>query len=96
MDTKLKLVTIICESVLEHLLERQLPKLGVQGYTISDARGMGHHGKRSGAWGKEGNIRIDVLCDDELSIKLIEYLENKYEKNYAFLVFSTDATLHKL
>jgi hypothetical protein len=88
------LLTIVCEAVLEPFLEQELPALGVTGYTISDARGLGSHGRRSGAWRKEGNIRVEILCDPELAERVAEHLRREYEANYGLLIFSTPVRVH--
>ncbi|MFZ5484726.1 MAG: P-II family nitrogen regulator [Pseudomonadota bacterium] len=88
------LLTIICEAILESDLERELPELGVRGYTITDARGSGTHGRRSGAWRKEGNIRVDVLCDPDLAERVAEHLRQAYEAHYGLLIFSTPVRVH--
>jgi hypothetical protein len=88
------LLTIICEAILESDLERELPALGVHGYTISDARGSGAHGRRSGAWRKEGNIRVDILCEPALAERVAEHLRREYEANYGLLIFSSPVQVH--
>lgn len=91
----MQLVTIVCEAILEPYLERELPELGAEGYTITDARGMGQHmGKRSGGWRKESNIKIEILCTDEVAEKLINHMMSKYNENYALMVYSGERTVH--
>ena len=89
-----RLLTIICESILESFLEADLPKLGVRGYTITDARGLGSHGRRSGAWRKEGNIRVEILCDEALLDAIVSHLRAEYERDYGLLIFSTPVQVH--
>lgn len=88
------LLTIICEAILEPFLETELPTLGVTGYTISDARGSGSHGRRSGAWRKEGNIRVEILCSPALAERVAEHLRREYEANYGLLIFSSSVQVH--
>lgn len=88
------LLTIICEAILESELEEELSRLGVRGYTISDARGRGTHGRRSGAWRKEGNIRVEILCDAVLGQRVVDHLRGAYERDYGLLIFSSPAQVH--
>jgi hypothetical protein len=88
------LLTIVCEAVLEPFLENELPPLGVTGYTITDARGLGSHGRRSGAWRKEGNIRVEILCSPTLAERVTEHLRKEYEANYGLLIFSSPVQVH--
>ncbi len=90
------LLTIVCEAVLEPLLEAELPPLGVTGYTITDARGLGTHGRRSGAWRKEGNIRVDILCDPPLAERVVAHLRREYEAHYGLLIFSSPVQVHSV
>lgn len=91
MSTENRLLSIICEAVLESFLEQELPNLGATGYTITDARGSGHHGRRSGAWSRDGNIRVDVLCTSETLDNIVEHLRAHYAKDYALKVFAVQA-----
>lgn len=91
---KQKLVTVVCESLLEPDLTKEVVSLGATGYTVADARGLGSHGMRSGAWAKEGNVRLEILCDEAVSLRIIEHLMRNYDKDYGLLVFSSDVNLH--
>jgi hypothetical protein len=88
------LLTVVCEAVLEPQLEAELPPLGVTGYTITDARGLGTHGRRSGVWRKEGNIRVEILCDRALAERVSEHLRREYEAHYGLLIFSAPVEVH--
>lgn len=91
----MQLVTIVCEAILEPYLERELPELGADGYTIIDARGMGKQmGKRNGGWRKESNIRVEILCTEEVAERLISHVLSKYSENYALVVFSGERTVY--
>ena len=78
------------------MLEEELPSLGVTGSTITDARGLGTHGRRSGAWRKEGNIRVDILCTPALAERVAEHLRQEYEANYGLLIFSSPVQVHSV
>lgn len=90
------LLTVVCEAILESELEVELPRLGVRGYTISDARGSGTHGRRSGAWRKEGNIRVEILCDPALAERVVAHLCREYERDYGLLIFSASVQVHSV
>jgi nitrogen regulatory protein PII len=84
---KQKIITIITESILEHILEEELETLGAHGFTITNARGKGDHGLREGFWETEGNIRIEVVCDEETSEKICEHLYANYYENYGMMLY---------
>lgn len=87
------LLTILCEAVLEDLLIQDIMAQGAKGYTISEARGRGSHGLRSGKWSVSGNIRVEVVGDAELCARIIAHLQANYEKNYGLLMFTHQVEL---
>jgi hypothetical protein len=89
-----KLLTVVCESMLEPDLAEEIVALGAVGYTITDARGLGTHGMRSGNWAKEGNIRLEILCDETVGQRIIEHLKKSYDRDYGLLIFSSDVEQH--
>lgn len=85
-----KLVTIITETAIEDSVCRDLVELGATGYTITDARGAGAHGVRDAGWSTTANVRIEVICPDEVAARITETLNERYFANYAMIVFATD------
>lgn len=88
-----KLVTIITEAVIEKELIQELEKLGVSGYTITDARGKGHRGIRSSGWEHGANIRVEVVCEDRLATAIADCLKERFYENYAMILFITDVNV---
>lgn len=91
-----KLLTIITESVLETTLARELDRLNARGYTITDARGKGHHGVRNAGWEPSSNIRIEVACDEATAGAIAGFLEKNYSDNYAMILFTSDIEVLRL
>ena len=87
---KVSLLTIITETALEHQLLELLDKLHAPGYTITNARGKGHRGQRSGSWGADSNIRVEVVCDHERALTIMHALEEKYYDNFAMVCFISE------
>lgn len=82
------LLTILSEAVLEDILIDEIMALGAKGYTISEARGRGTHGVRSGKWTAGGNIRIEVIGDVGLCTRIVNRLKAAYERDYGLLMFT--------
>ncbi|MGV2829816.1 P-II family nitrogen regulator [Myxosarcina sp. GI1(2024)] len=81
------IVTIVCEAVLQDRLIKLLQTLGVSGYTIIPAQGMGSHGRRMGDMaGYNTNIEVKTIVSLETSDKLLEELKN-FSKNHASIAF---------
>lgn len=88
--TRLKLVTIIAEAILEDKLVRELKKLGARGYTIGEARGAGTRGLKAIDW--EGqNIRIETLVGPDVAERIMAHVAQRYFADYAVIVYSVDA-----
>lgn len=81
------LVTVITEAVVEQALLRDFDRLGVKGYTVSDARGRGARGVRDAAWDEAANIRIEVICARPLAEALLAHVQERYYANYAMVAF---------
>ena len=82
------LLTILSEALLEDTLIDEITALGAKGYTISEARGRGTHGVRTGKWTAGGNIRIEVIGDAALCGRIVERLKSAYDKDYGLLMFT--------
>lgn len=90
---KRTVLTVITEASLESRLERDLKKLGASGYTITDARGSGGWGTREGDWDADSNIRVEVICSEALARSIAEYLEQRYYKNFAMVMYSHEVSV---
>lgn len=87
------LLTILSEAVLEDILIKEIMALGAKGYTISEARGRGTHGVRTGKWTAGGNIRVEILGDSELCARIVDRLQANYERDYGLLMFTSAVEL---
>jgi len=88
-----KLLTVITEASIEHLLVRDIERLGAHGYTLSDARGKGSRGVRSADWPTTSNIRIEIICDQPTAEAIAEHLRTHYYQNYAMILFMSDVVV---
>lgn len=79
------MLTIITESVVETALLLDLDRLGIPGYTVTDARGRGSRGTRDANWGETGNIRIEIICSRSLGDSVLAHLRDRYYANYAMV-----------
>ena len=84
------LLTVICEAALEHTLQDELDALGASGYTITDARGKGTHGRREASWAPHANIRLETLCDRDTALAICQRLRERYYDNYSMVLYLSD------
>lgn len=82
---KRTLLTVFTESSIEQLLIKDMDRMGIRGYTISDARGKGSRGVRDASWDESRNIRIEVICAREQAEALLTHLQERYYSNYAMV-----------
>jgi nitrogen regulatory protein P-II 2 len=88
--TRLKLVTIIAERILEERLLRELRQLGSRGYTVGEARGEGTRGMHAIDW--EGqNVRIETLVSPETAERIMAHVAAHYFADYAVILYMVDA-----
>jgi Pyruvate/2-oxoacid:ferredoxin oxidoreductase gamma subunit len=87
---KRTLLTVFTESSIEQVLVRDMNRLGVKGYTISDARGKGSRGVRDASWDESRNIRIEVICAREQAETLLAHLQARYYSNYAMVAYFSE------
>jgi nitrogen regulatory protein PII len=81
------LITIIGESVLRDRIVKLIKSKGVTGYTISEVRGEGGHGRRMGdIAGYNTNIEIKTIVSPEASDDILRALaENR--NGHALIAF---------
>lgn len=85
-----KLVTIVTEAAIESRVCKVLKDLGAHGYTVTNARGSGNRGVRNADWSSSGNVRIEVVCDENVARRIEAYLQEHYYENYAMILFESD------
>ena len=60
----------ITEAILEVELCEVLEQLGATGYTVTNARGSGHRGIRDAGWSSSSNVRIEVVCKEDVAQRI--------------------------
>jgi hypothetical protein len=89
-DENVKLLTVYTEAALESSLVDDIDRLGAVGYTITNARGKGSSGERTAAWDANSNIRIEIICEEQMARNIAEYLQTTYYDNYAMVTFISE------
>ena len=89
-DDSRRLITIVTEAILEVELCEALEKLGATGYTVTNARGSGHRGIRDAGWSSSSNVRVEVVCNEEVAQRIATHLRDNYYNDYAMILFESD------
>ncbi|WP_018872711.1 hypothetical protein [Thioalkalivibrio sp. ALJ16] len=87
------LLTVVAEAILEEMLIEEIRRQGAAGYTVTDARGWGRHGKRRGNWRQGGNIKVEVVASAELCDRIAARFKEQFEADYGLLMFTVPVTL---
>ena len=89
MDTHdLVLVTLVAEPVLEESLTREIMEAGATGYTVTEIRGKGSRGIRTGDIPGQG-IRIETLVSAEVAESLLDRAAEAWFPHYAVVAWAT-------
>lgn len=89
-DDSRRLITIVTEAILEVELCEILEQLGATGYTVTNARGSGHRGIRDAGWSSSSNVRVEVVCNEEVAQRITAHLRDNYYDDYAMILFESD------
>ncbi len=87
---KESLLTIITESDIEEHLLKDVDELGAKGYTITSVTGKGEKGIRNAIWSANSNIKVEIICDNKICEKIVEFLKKNYLENYAMILFISE------
>ena len=85
-----KLVVLVCEEALEAIIVPEMLAAGARGYTVSEARGRGSRGVQDARWLLASNVRIEILCNEEVARRIVETIVTKYSDNFALVVYTLD------
>jgi nitrogen regulatory protein PII len=90
------MMTIITEQTLEKVILHDLENLGVNGYTIVEARGKGSSGVKSGAWMIDSNIQIEIIVEKSLALEIYNFIsDTKKYANYSMMVYLSEVDVLK-
>ncbi len=87
--TTLKLVTIICEPVLEAKIEQDLKRLGASGYTVTEGRGEGSRGLHAGDI-PGSNLRIETIVAPDKAEPIMQWIADHYFEHYSVIAWLSD------
>jgi len=85
-----KLLTVITEEALERPLIKIIKQAGARGYTITEARGAGRRGIRDSGIEQGANIRVEVICEQEMAWEIAEILHQRYFHDFAMVLYLSD------
>lgn len=89
-ETRLVLITIVAEPVLEESITTELLRLGATGYTIGDVRGRGSRGMRSGDVPGTG-VRIETIVGPDTADAIMQHVQDQWFPLYSVIAWRSAA-----
>ncbi|MCX6855305.1 MAG: transcriptional regulator [Verrucomicrobia bacterium] len=86
----MKLVTIICEAILEERVVELLRESGAHGHTAFPVRGSGNQGDRNADISETGNVQLQVIVKPTAAETLMNRLHGELFKAYAMVAYESD------
>ncbi len=87
--TRLRLVTIVGETVLRERLTRQLLEWGATGYTVTPSSGKGSRGIRTGDVPGEG-LRIEAVVDSSTAERILSGIAGLYFEHFSVIAWVSE------
>lgn len=87
-----RLVTIVAEAVLASSIFALLKEQGVSGYTLTEVRGEGSRGRRTGEIPGE-NVRIETLVSPATADALLAEIARRWFADYAIVAWATNVSV---
>jgi nitrogen regulatory protein PII len=85
----MKRLTIIGDSALEQLIEKEAQQRGATGYTCVTVRGRGARGIRP-TRGEGPNVKIEIIARPDVAQLILDHVAKIYFDNYAMIAFLDD------
>jgi nitrogen regulatory protein PII len=87
--TKLRMVTIVAESILEERICARALELGASGFTVVESRGHGSLGRNAGEI-PGVNVRIEIVVEDRVAEDILQGISKEYFNHYSVICFLSD------
>ena len=84
-----KLVTVVCEPVLNVQIVAVAKASGATGFTITEVRGEGSGEKSSGEI-PDLKVKIEIIVEAEAAKKLMRKMADLFFENYSLITYSSD------
>jgi len=91
----MKLLTVICEILVQKKIIEILDKNNILGYTISEVGGRGDTGLRGIGIPEEKNVKIEVILRPETAEKIIEEVTILFA-DYTLLIHLADTKVVRM
>ena len=86
---KMRMVTIVAETILEERICQQVLALGASGYTACESRGSGSFGRNAGEI-PGVNVRMEFVVEEQVAEKIVSFISREYFSNYSIICLLSD------
>jgi nitrogen regulatory protein PII len=87
-----KLVTIICEPILNSKILELSQKFGATGFTMTEVNGQGNGEKSSGEI-PDVKLKIEIVLEPGVAVQFMKSLADTYFKNYSLITYAADISV---
>ena len=91
MPTTFKLITIICEPILNQSLIELTRKIGATGFTMTEVRGEGS--KKNSGEIPENKIKIEIISTATLANEIIQAVSEIFFKEYSMIIYASEISI---
>ena len=86
----MKLVTIVCEAILEERVVELLRQAGAHGHTAFSVRGSGNQGERHADISETGTVQVEIIAKPAVAEALLKRLHSELFSSYAMVAYESD------
>lgn len=86
----MKLVTIVCEAILEERVVELLRECGAHGHTAYPVRGSGHQGERSADMSDNANVQLQAIVKPSVAEAVLSRLQIELFRTFAMVAYESD------
>ncbi|TLD69699.1 transcriptional regulator [Phragmitibacter flavus] len=86
----MKLVTIVCEAILEERVVELLREAGAHGHTAFPVHGSGGQGERHADISETANVQLQVIVKPAVAETVLARLQGELFQQYAMVAYESD------
>ncbi len=92
-----KLLTIVCESLVQNQVKEILKRHSITGYTSYEVEGAGDKELRGhGLLPEEKNVKIEIVLTEKSMVDIIEEISRTMFADYAIILYVSDVQVARI
>lgn len=91
-----KLLTIVCEILIQKKIKDILKRHKITGYTSYEVEGMGDKGIRGHGLPEEKNWKIEIILTEKTMVDIVEEISTTMFADYAIIIYVSDVQVARM